>query len=41
MLTTDVLNKLDLYGPYLIFLIVFLEGLNLTGIPAIVIMPFL
>lgn len=39
MLTTDVLNKLDLYGPYLIFLIVFLEGLNLTGVPAIVIMP--
>lgn len=39
MFTTEIFNQLDLYGPYLIFLIIFLEGLNLTGIPAIVIMP--
>lgn len=39
MLTTEIFNQLGLYGPYLIFLIIFLESLNLTGIPAIVIMP--
>ncbi|MTN10699.1 DedA family protein, partial [Turicibacter sanguinis] len=39
MFTTEILEKLDLFGPYLIFLLIFLEGLNLTGIPAIVIMP--
>lgn len=39
MFTTEIFEKLDLFGPYLIFLIMFLEGLNLTGIPAIVIMP--
>lgn len=39
MLTNDLFNQLDVYGPFLIFLIVYLEGLNFTGIPAIVIMP--
>ncbi len=39
MLTPDILNHLDQYGPLLIFGILFLESLNLTGIPAIVILP--
>lgn len=39
MFTTEIFDQFDLFGPYLIFLIIYLEGLNLTGIPAIVIMP--
>lgn len=39
MFTTEIFEKFDLYGPWLVFILVFLEGLNLTGIPAIVIMP--
>ena len=39
MLTTDILDYLNQYGLFLIFIILFLEALNLTGIPAIVILP--
>ena len=39
MLTTDILDYLNQHGLFLIFIILFLEALNLTGIPAIVILP--
>ena len=39
MLTTDILDYLNQYGLFLIFILLFLEALNLTGIPAIVILP--
>ena len=39
MLTADILDYVNQYGLFLIFVILFLEALNLTGIPAIVILP--
>lgn len=39
MQTPDILNYLNHYGPIVIFIIIFLESLNLTGIPAIIILP--
>ena len=39
MQTSDILSGFNQYGPLLIFIILFLESLNLTGIPAIIILP--
>lgn len=39
METTEIISKLIEFGPIIIIIIMYLEGLNLTGIPAIVIMP--
>ena len=39
MLSSDILNYLDQYGPLLVFVIMFLEALNLTGIPSYIILP--
>ena len=39
MLTADILDYVNQYGLFLIFVILFLEALNLTGIPAILILP--
>lgn len=37
--TTEMISTLTELGPIIIIVIMYLEGLNLTGIPAIVIMP--
>lgn len=39
MEVADIIDKLQQYGPIIIVVIMYLEGLNLTGIPALVIMP--
>ena len=39
MLSSDILNYLDQYGPLLVFVIMFLEALNLTVIPSYIILP--
>jgi len=39
MTIEQVVEKLNIYGPMIVFILLYLEGLNLSGIPATVIMP--